>query len=260
METYTLERVFPSCTLNRELLSGLERRLLQGIPRLLHNGLQKLVKGLGLESYKKLEHYQLYLDIGEDIKTYAAASEMAHSYFDAKTHQVRLSYRLSAPRVLEVDILFRKDGQPRITLSTQSPQIEMLLPKIADGLSAVIETQGTRHRLLHHGLLQAIALLLPPLAVLCYGLFSGVDFFLLCSSMGWLCLFSLGITMLLPHLFPWVVFESRRRFQLARLPLLLKFSLFTVAAACYVGLLLLNLPQSSEPVLAMLAGLLGAAA
>ena len=104
---------------------------------------------------------------------------------------------------------------------------------------------GNRYKFLHNRLVQSAILISLPTSVMLYGLYLGVDILLLYTSMGWLCLFSLGMTMSLPHLFPWVTFESRRRFHLSRLPLLAKFSLLTVAAGCYIGLVLMIIPVAT---------------
>lgn len=244
METYTYAQVLPSCTLNRELLSGLEKRLLHGIPQMLHKGLQKILEGLGLDSHKKLEHYQIVISVGQEAKTFSCSNDLQNSYFDPGINQVRVEYSLGAPRILKVELVFPKDGQANLKLTTQSPQMQKLLPKIADGLSSVIDMYGNRHKMLHSYFIQALVLFSLPAAVMAYGVINQLDMFLLYSSMGWLCLISLGFTMALPHIFPWVTFESRRRFQWSRLPLLVRFSILVYSACCYVGLVLLNLPAA----------------
>lgn len=245
METYTYAQVLPSCTLNRELLSGLEKRLLHGIPQMLQKGLQKILQGLGLDSHKKLESYQIVISVGQEARTFACSNDLQNSYFDSGVEQVRVEYSLGAPRILKVELVFPKGGQSTIKLTTQSPQMEKLLPKIADGLCNVIEMYGNRHKVLHSYFIQAAVLFSMPAAVMAYGFINKLDMFLLYSSMGWLCLISLGFTMALPHIFPWVTFESQKRFQWSRLPLLMRFSLLIYSACCYVGLVLLNLPAAS---------------
>ena len=245
MENYTYQQVLPSCTLSRELLSGLEKRLLYGVPQMLQNGLQKILQGLGLDSHKKLEIYQIEISVGQEARTFSCTNDLQNAYFEPGTKQVRIEYSLGAPRILEVELVFPKDDHPTMKLTTQSPQIEKLLPKIADGLCTVIEMYGNRHKVLHSGFIQVLVLFSLPTAVMAYGLTQGLDMFLLYSSMGWLCLISLGFTMALPHLFPWVTFESQRRFQWNRLPLLVRFSVLVYSACCYVGLVLMNLPTAS---------------
>ena len=242
METYSYRQVLPSCNLNRELLASLEKRLLLGIPKLLHQGLQKILKGLGLDSHKKLESYRIVMTVGKKTLTVRGAQEMAKPYFEPKTSQVRLEYSLGAPRILVLAMVFPRQGQPSLELSTQSPQLEKLLPKIAEGLIEVVGFYGNRHKLLHNPFIQAVLLFSLPMAVMGYGLLQGIDLFLLYTSMGWLCLLSLGLIMSLPQLFPWVTFESRRRFQWRRLPLLARVSVLSVAAGCYAGMVLLLLP------------------
>jgi len=245
METFTYAQTLPSCTLNRELLSGLEKRLLYGIPQLLHKGLQKILQGLGLDNHKKLEKYRIVLNAGQEARTYSCTNEMNDSFFEPGIKQVQIEYSLGAPRILSVELLFPKDKQSTLKLTTQSPQLEKLLPKIAEGLITVIEMYGNRHKLLHSYLIQALVLFSMPVAVMTYGYMNHLDMFLLYSSLGWLCLISLGFTMALPHIFPWVTFESRRRFQWSRLPLLVRFSILVYSACCYVGLVLLNLPVAN---------------
>ena len=245
MENITYQQILPSCTLNCELLAGLEKRLLLGIPTLLQRGLQTILKGLGLDSHKKLESYKVVIDAGRKTRTLGCSRDLQNSYFDSGTSQVRLLYSFGGPKIIVVEIIFPKDDLPRLILTTQSPQVEKLLPKIADGLCAVIDMYGNRYNLLHNRLVQSAILISLPTSVMLYGLYLGVDILLLYTSMGWLCLFSLGMTMSLPHLFPWVTFESRRRFHLSRLPLLAKFSLLTVAAGCYVGLILTIIPVAT---------------
>jgi hypothetical protein len=245
MDTYTYHRVLPSCTLNRELLSGLEKRLLHGIPLMLQQGLQKVLQGLGLDSHKQLESYQIVINVGQEARSFSCTSELQNTYFEPGTKQVRVEYSLGAPRILALELIFPKDSQPTIKLTTQSPQMEKLLPRIAEGLCTVIEMYGNRHKVLHSCFIQAAVLFSMPAAVMAYGLIQGLDMFLLCSSMGWLCLISLGFTMALPHIFPWVTFESQRRFQWSRLPLLVRFSVLIYSACCYVGLVLMNLPSAS---------------
>ncbi len=257
METYSYEKVLPSCTLNRGLLTDIEKRLLFGIPKLMQKGLNKVVQGLGLEDYKKIENYQIIVDNGKETSTLVSAKQMACTYFESRTRQVSVFYKLGAPQLLTIEINFPQNGRPCITMTTQSPQVEKLLPRIADGISAGVNVYGNRHKTLHNSFIQGALLLTVPAMVMSYGLYSGIDLFLLYSSMGWLCLISLGIIRSLPYLFPWVTFEKQRRFQFRRLPLLAKFSLLSVAAACYVGLVLLNMPRADEPATLLLAGIIG---
>lgn len=245
METYTYAQSLPSCTLNRELLSGLEKRLLQGIPQMLHKGLRKILEGLGLDSHKKLEHYQIVVNVGKEARSFASTGDLQSDCLEGGIEQVRVEYSLGAPRILAVELVFPKNSQATLKLTTQSPQLEKLLPKIADGLSTVIEMYGNRHKMLHSHVIQTLVLFSMPAAVMAYGIINGLDMFLLFSSMGWLCLISLGFTMALPHIFPWVTFETRKRFQWNRLPLLVRFSILVYSACCYVGLVLLNLPVAS---------------
>ena len=221
METYSYQKTLPSCTLNRALLAEIEKRLMFGVPKLMQQGLAKVLQGLGLKDHKKLENYQIIVETVKESRTLQFAKQMPAPYFDRRTRQVSILYKLGAPRILTIEITFPQNARPKITMTTQSHQVEKLLPRIADGL------------------------------------YSGIDFFLLYSSMGWLCLLSLGIVKSLPHMFPWVTFETQSRFQLERLPLLVKFSLLFVSVGCYISLVLLNMPRTNGPGSVLLAGLVG---
>lgn len=257
METYRYQRILPSCTLNRALLVEIEKRLLLGIPKLMQQGLRKILQGLGLEDHKKLEKYLVIVEASKGTNTLKYAKEMSSPYFEPRTRQVSVVYKLGAPRIITIEIIFPHNGHPRINMTTQSPQVEKVLSKIADELCAIIARYGNRHKVLHNSFVQSAMLLAVPTMVMTYGLYSGIDLFLLYTSMGWLCLLSLGLINSLPHMFPWVTFETQRRFQLSRLPLLAKFSLLAVAICCYIGLVLLGIPRASGPATAMLAGLVG---
>jgi len=257
METYTYQRVLPSCILNRSLLADIEKRLLLGIPKLLKYGLQKILQGLGLDDYKRLESYQVIIEANKGSRTLHSASELANSYLESGTSQVRMVYKLGAPRMIVLEIVFPQNGRPCIDLSTQSPQIGKLLPKIADGVCGAINMYGNRHKLLHNCVVQTGLLFSAPVLVMTYGYVRGVDLFLLYASMGWLCLLSLGLIMSLPRIFPWVTFETRHRFQLRRLPLLARFAVLAVAIGCYIGLVLLSLPPADGAGGVMLAGIIG---
>jgi hypothetical protein len=223
METYTYQKTLPSCTLNRSLLADIEKRLLIGIPKLLANGLRNVLQGLGLKDHHKLESYQVVIDARDTTRTIQSSRELDASWFEPGTRQVSIQYTLGAPRIIAVEIVFSQSGRATIAMATQSPQIQSCL------------------------------MLTVPALVMLYGLFSGVDLMLLYASMGWLCLLSLGMTMLLPRLFPWVTFEMQGRFQLSRLPLLAKVSMLSIAIACYIGLIMLNLPHTSQPPVIMFA-------
>ena len=257
METYSYQKTLPSCTLNRALLAEIEKRLMFGIPKLMRQGLAKVLQGLGLKDHKKLENYQIIVETVKESRTLQSAKQMPAPYFDRRTRQVSILYKLGAPRILTIEITFPQNARPKITMTTQSHQVEKLLPRIADGLCASIKNYGNRHKLLHNSFVQALLLLAVPLIMMSYGLYSGIDFFLLYSSMGWLCLLSLGIVKSLPHMFPWVTFETQSRFQLERLPLLVKFSLLFVSVGCYISLVLLNMPRTNGPGSVLLAGLVG---
>ena len=257
MEAYNCHRILPSCTLNRGLLSEIEKRLLIGIPQIMYQGLRKIVQGLGLEDHKRLENYQIIVEMNKETRNLKCAKELSNTYFEPRTKKVSVVYKLGAPKIIIVEIIFPLHGRPQINMTTQSPQVEKLLPKIADLLYTSILTYGNRQRILHNVFVQSILLLAVPSMVMAYGLYCGIDLFLLYTSMGWLCLLSLGLIKSLPLLFPWVTFEKRRSFQLCRLPLLAKFSLLTVAVGCYIGLILLSIPRASEPTTAMMVGFLG---
>jgi hypothetical protein len=156
METFTYAQVLPSCTLNRELLSGLEKRLLYGIPQMLHKGLQKILQGLGLDSHKKLEHYQILVNVGQEAHAFPCTNDLKDAFFEPGVDEVRVEYSLGAPRLLAVELVFPKEKQATLKLTTQSPQLEKLLPRIAEGLSAVIEMFGNRHKVLHSYFIQAL--------------------------------------------------------------------------------------------------------
>jgi hypothetical protein len=257
METYSYHRILPSCTLNRSLLADIEKRLLFGIPKLLQHLLQKVLQGLGLDSHKKIENYLVIVEKSKETHTLKCAKELTSPYFEPRTKQVSVVYKLSAPTMISIEIIFTKNNRPQINMTTQSPQVEKMLPKIADGLCSSIARYGNRHKIVHNTFVQSMLLMAVPTFVMTYGLYSGIDFFLLYTSMGWLCLLSLGLISSLPQMFPWVTFETQRRFQLSRLPLLAKVSLLTVSIGCYIGLVLLTIPRASEPTMVTLAGFLG---
>jgi len=257
MQTYSYHRILPSCTLNRTLLVEIEKRLLFGIPKLMQPLLQKIQQGLGLEGYKKLENYQVIVETKKDSRSLTCARELTNPYFEPRTRQVSIVYKLGAPKIIVVDIIFPQNDRPRIKMTTQSPQVEKILPKIADGLCASIARYGNRHKILHNVFVQSVLLLAIPALAMLYGLYSGIDFFLLYTSMGWLCLLSLGLIKSLPYIFPWVTFETKRCFQLRRLPLLVRVSVLTVAIGCYIGLVVLAVPRASEPTMVLLAGYVG---
>ena len=257
METYSYQKTLPCCTLNKSLLAEIEKRLLYGIPKLLQPLLAKVVQGLGLKDHKKLEKYQIVVEARQGARTLPSAQQLSTSYFESRTRQVSIVYTLGAPKIICVEISFPQNARPCIKMTTQSPQIEKLLAGIAEGLCLSIPRYANRHKLLHNSFVQALLLLTVPALVMGYGCYSGIDFFLLYTSMGWLCLLSLGLVKALPLMFPWVTFESKSRFQLNRLPLLAKFSLLSVCVGCYISLVLLSLPRASAPITVMLAGIIG---
>jgi len=257
METYSYHRILPSCTLNRALLVEIEKRLLFGIPKIMQPLLQKILQGLGLEGHKKLENYQVVVETRKESRCLKCAKELTNHYFDPRTKQVNIIYKLGAPKIIVVDIIFTQNDRPQVNLTTQSSQVEKLLPKIADGLCASIAIYGNRHKILHNVFVQSVLLLAVPTLAMIYGLYSGIDLFLLYTSMGWLCLLSLGLIKSLPYIFPWVTFETKRSFQLRRLPLLIRVSILTVAIGCYIGLVVMGVPPASEPAMVLLAGYVG---
>jgi len=257
METYRYQRMLPSCTLNRALLLEIEKRLLFDIPMLMQQGLRKVLPGLGLKDHKKLEKYMITVETSKGTHALKCAKEMSTPYFEPRTRQVSIVYKLGASRIIHIEIIFPHNDHPRISLMTQSPQVEKMLSKIADRLYAVIVRYENRHKILHNSFVQSAMLLAVPTMVMTYGFYSGIDLFLLYNSMGWLCLLSLGLIKSLPHMFPWVIFETKHRFQLSRLPLLAKFSLLTVAVGCYIILVLLGTPHARVPTTDILAGLVG---
>jgi|GEM_PF-3259262 len=257
METYSYHRILPSCTLNRTLLVEIEKRLLFGIPKLMQPLLQKILQGLGFEGHKKLENYQVIVETKKESRSLNCARELTNPYFESRTKHVSIMYKLGAPKIIVVDIIFPQNGRPRVNMTTQSRQVEKILPKIADGLCASIARYGNRHKILHNAFVQSVLLLAVPTLAMIYGLHSGIDLFLLYTSMGWLCLLSLGLIKSLPYIFPWVTFETKRCFQLRRLPILVRVSILTVAIGCYIGLVVLGVPRASEPTMILLAGYIG---
>ncbi len=254
MKTFSFQRELPSCTLNRSLILEIEKKLLFGIPRLLQKLLRIVLQGLGLNDHKKLESYQVIVTTKQTTRNLQSAREMSTPYFENKTKKVAITYKLGAPKIIAIEILFTENDRPKISMTTQSPQIETLFPVIADGVSASIIGYRNRHTMMHNMFVQAALVLCVPALVMVYGLYSGIDLFLLAASMGWLCILLLGLTNALPHIFPWVTFETRRRFQLNRLPLLLKFSVITFALGCYIAFVLLLMPHTTGPTEIVLAG------
>jgi hypothetical protein len=257
METFTYQRVLPSCTLHRALLAAIEKKLLLGIPILMHDGLRKITKRLGLEDHKKLEHYMIMVESKKQNMSYKCAKELPSPYFERQPKQVKVEYLLCASKFIAVEIVFSINQRPRVRMTTQSPIVQKMLPKVADTLCESIAAYGNRHKVLHSPFVQSLLLLTTPILVMAYGIYCEIDAFMLYSSMGWLCLLSLGLVKSLPQLFPWVTFETKRRFKLNRIPLLAKFSLISVVVACYIALILLYMPRASSSEAVMLASFFG---
>ena len=257
METFSYQRSLPSCTLQKALLVQIEKQLRLGIPRLIQKGLRKTLVGLGLEDHKQLEHYLISVESKKETRNYACARELPLPYFERQPKKVKIEYDLGAAKFIKVNIIFSINDYARVYMTSQSPQVEKMLPKIADGLCASIIAYGNRHKLLHSPVVQTLLLLAIPCGVMAYGLYSKIDLFLLYSSMGWLCLLLLGLVRTLPQMFPLVTFQTKYRLKMNRIPLLAKFSLLTVAVACYIALVLMNMPRSNNSGTMMLAGLFG---
>ena len=257
METFSYQRVLPSCTLHRALLVAIEKKLVLGIPILMQDGLRKITKGLGLDDHKKLEQYTITVETKKKNVNYKCAKELPSPYFERQPKQVKIEYALCASKFIAVEIIFSINERPRVYMTTQSPMVEKMLPKIADALCESIAAYGNRHKIIHSPFVQSFLLLTIPLIVIAYGIYNDIDVFFLYSSMGWLCLLSLALVKSLPQLFPWVTFETKRRFKLNRIPLLAKFSILSVVVACYIALILLNLPRTDSSDTVMLAGLFG---
>ena len=257
METFTYQRALPSCTLHKALLVQIEKQLLFGIPRHIQPVLRKTLLGLGLEDHKKLERYMITVETKKETRSYACANELPLPYFERQPKKVKIEYNLGAAKFIKVNIIFSLNDYPRVYMTSQSPSVEKVLPKIADGLCKSIVTYGNRHNVLHNSFVQSLLLLSIPLAVIVYGLYNNIDVFLLCSSMGWLCLLLLGLVKSLPQLFPMVTFETKYRLQLNRIPLLAKVSLLSVAVACYIAMVLMNIPRADNSGTIMLASLFG---
>ena len=257
MESRSHRKYLSSCTLNKSLLTNLERRLLHGVPKLLDQGLRKILSGLGLDSYKKTERYQIIVENGKKSQVLNSVGDLPKADLEPGTHRVRMIYRLGAPKIITVEILFAQSEQPWIELTTQSPHVEKILPNIADDVVELVATHGNRHRIIQNPVVQAAMLLSVPGVVMAYGLWRGVDMFLLYSSMGWLCLLLLGVSLSLPRVFPWVTFQSQRRFPWKRLPSVASIVVLTLAIVCYIGLVLLHVPPAEENPVMMLASLMG---
>ncbi len=257
METFSYQMTLPSCTLGKALLVELEKRLRFGIPILAQEGLRKISMGLGFEDHKKLEHYMIIVESKKEILNFKCTKELPLPYFERQPKKVKVEYDLCASKFITVRIIFTPDERPRVYMKTQNQQVKKMLPKIADGLCATIEAYGNRHKALHNPFVQSLPLLTIPLMVMAFGIYSEIDLFLLCSSLGWLCLLMLGLVKSLPQLFPWVTFASKHRFKLNRLPVLAKVSLLSVAVACYIAMVLLYMPRASNADVIMLASLFG---
>ena len=257
METFSYQRVLPSCTLHRSLLVAIEKKLLLGLPVIMQDELRKITKGLGLEDHKKLEQYMVTVESKKKNVNYKCAKDLPSPYFERQPRQVKVEYVLCASKFISVEIIFSINERPRIDITTQSALVQKKMSKVADLLCESIAAYGNRHRVMHSPFVQSLLLLTIPLIVMVYGIYSEIDAFFLYSSMGWLCLLSLGLVKSLPQLFPWVTFETKRRFKLNRIPLLAKVSLLSVVVACYVALILLYSPRANSSDAVMLASLFG---
>lgn len=257
METFSYQRSLPSCTLQKALLVQIEKQLLFGIPVHIQPVLRKTLLGLGLEDHKKLERYMITVETKKETRNYACAKDLPLPYFERQPKKVKIEYTLGAAKFIKVNIIFSINGYAMVYMTSQSPQVEKVLPKIADGICKSIVTYGNRHKILHSSFVQSLLLLTIPCAVIAYGFYNKIDVFLLCSSMGWLYLLLLGLVKSLPQLFPIVTFQTKYRLKLNRIPLLAKVSLLSVAVACYIALVLLNLPRAEGSGTIMLASLFG---
>jgi hypothetical protein len=254
MGTYTYQRTLPSCMLSAGTLTELERRLCNGIPRLLNKDLTRIMKGLGVPDPSSLQKFSIGIDGKASSHTLDHASELTNGAFCSGTRRVEIYYRLAAPNLIEIEMTFPEKGRPYVRITSRSPQVQKHFRRIADGLSMAIRLYGNRNRLLHNQAIQSVVMLSIPAIFAIYGHWMGIDPFSLYTSMGWLCLLACGVTMTLPRLFPWVDFETKRRFQFTRLPLLASISITLVALACYMTLVFYGLPRAISPYL-VVAGL-----
>lgn len=249
MDSFSNRYVLPSCNLNASTLAELQKRLCNGIPKLLQKDVARIMRGLNLQKIDTLQKFAITVEEKTTTRTLSDARELSDGLFQPGTRRVTVSYRLAAPNLISIDLVFADQGQPYLEITTKSPQVQKHFDLIHDGLVAAIDLYGNRNRLMHNNLLQGFIMLSIPGLVAAYGYLVGIDPFFLYASMGWLCLLACGTTMALPRLFPWVEFATRQRFRLGRLPLLASVSVTLVALACYVSLILYELPRITTPYL-----------
>lgn len=246
MEQFSRLQIIPSCTLSKSLLVNLEKRVHHKIPHVLEKMLTKLTMGLGLQSYEKLESFRVIIEEKKKKKIFTSATDLTDNHFKASVKQVRVTYRLAAPKILFLEIVFSRKGHSYIRLESQSPQIEDHFSQLLDNLCGAIDGYANLHRLLHNRLIRIISLLVLPAACTIYGLFAGIDLVALLFSMGWLCLLSLGVFQSLQSLYPWVTFKSKSLIELHRLPMLASLAVWVVAVGLYLTMVMTNLPYTHE--------------
>jgi len=245
METYTYRQTLPSCRLTAGTLTELEKRLCNGIPRLMKSELDRIMRGLKLTDYASLQKFSISIEERSAEQNLQHAWELQDNLFKPGTRRVVLSYRLAAPHLVQVEMVFADQERPYLEIITRSPQVHKLCPRIFDGLVGAIELYGNRYKLLHNFGVQALTMLSVPLLFGLYGYLDGIDPFFLYSSLGWLCLLAYATTTMLPRLFPWVSFANRQRLELERVPLLAMLSVNLVALACYITMVFYELPRTS---------------
>ena len=243
MDQFSRLHHIPSCTLNKSLLVDLEKKIHHNVPKILNKLLFKLTGGLGLSGHEKLESYRVVVEEKKKKSILESARKLPANHFKSRVKQVRLTYRLAAPRILFLEIVFSRNGHSYIRMESQSQHVENSFPQILDTLCGTIEGYANYHKYLHNRLLQALFVLILPLASVVYGYFAGLSMTPLLFSMGWLCLLSLGIVRSLQYLYPWVTFQSKSLVEIHRFPMLASLAILVVVIGFYLTLVVNNLPS-----------------
>jgi hypothetical protein len=202
------------------------------------------MQGLGLKDHRKLERFSIEVQDRSSLRSFHRAKDFLEPYFHPQTQSITVNYQLGAPQLISLKLCFPRRERPFVELETASPLVHKALPKIADELTGIIDMYRNRHHLLHNIVMQGLVMLSVPMLFFAYGYLTGIDPFFIFTSMGWLCLLSWGTTMTLPRLFPEVSFATRRRFHFCRLPVLGMFAFLLVVTACYISLVMFELPRA----------------
>jgi len=243
VDQISLQKRLPPCQVSRKMISQLENFLNVQVPKLFQKELASMSGIFQGQNASSLRKYALYVQQGSQTEELKKLEDLKGSVFSNKVRHISLRLRLGIPEIINISISFTRDQFGELDLTVTDPKAKAKAQKIYDALRQILSAYAKKRAVVHNRAFQILVTLLVPVGLIGLGVWWQSDLFFLFLSLGWLVLLSVFLNYSLAQTFPYITFQTDKRFHLRSLLYGLSLLLVIAVTAGYVYLLVMRMHE-----------------